>query len=138
MLLAKRPAIRTIDLNIRKVWHDYSGGELFPNLGVAAHQDWIDQNRELIPRLYAAYKQAALWVVAHPAEAAPLVAPVKEEAERKAISDMIRDNARLAMNLYPASQATKEITAIYRMGIAVGLFKAMPDVAASIYGGKIE
>jgi NitT/TauT family transport system substrate-binding protein len=138
MLLAKRPAIHAIDLNIAKVWHDYSGGEFFPNLGVAAHQDWIEQNRELIPRLYAAYKQAAQWVVAHPAEAAPLVAPVKEEAERKAIADMIRDNTRLAMNLYPASKAAKEIAAVYRIGVAVGLFKTLPDIATSVYGGKLE
>jgi len=138
MLLAKRPGIHAIDLNIPQVWHAYSGGDLFPNLGVAAHQDWVEQNRELIPRLYAAYKQAAAWVVAHPAEAAPMVAPVKEEGERKAIADMIRDNSRLAMNLYPASKAAKEIEAVYRMGVAVGLFKTMPDMATSVYGGKLE
>jgi NitT/TauT family transport system substrate-binding protein len=137
MLLAKRPGIHAIDLNITRVWHDYAGGDFFPNLGVAAHQDWIEQNRELIPRLYRAYKQAAGWVVAHPAEAAPLVAPVKEDGERKAIADMIHDNSRLAMNLYPASRAMKEIEAVYRMGIAVGLFKALPD-ATSVYGGKLE
>jgi len=137
MLLAKRPGIHAIDLNIPKVWHDYAGGDFFPNLGVAAHQDWIEQNRELIPRLYRAYKQAAAWVVAHPAEAAPLVAPVKEDSERKAIADMIRDNSRLAMNLYPASKAMKEIEAVYRMGVAVGLFKTLPD-ATSVYGGKVE
>jgi NitT/TauT family transport system substrate-binding protein len=137
MLLAKRPGIHTIDLNIAKVWRDYAGGDFFPNLGVAAHQDWIDQNRELIPRLYRAYKQAAEWAVAHPAEAAPLVAPVKEERERIAITGMIRDNSRLAMNLYPASGALKEIEAVYRMGMAVGLFKALPD-PTSVYGGKLE
>jgi ABC-type nitrate/sulfonate/bicarbonate transport system substrate-binding protein len=137
MLLAKRPGVHTIDLNISKVWHDYAGGDFFPNLGVAAHQDWIEQNRQLIPSLYRTYKQAAEWIVAHPAEAAPLVAPVKEEGERKAIADMIRDNSRLAMNLYPASKARKEIEAVYRMGIAVGLFKALPD-ATSVYGGKLE
>jgi len=137
MLLAKRPGIHTIDLNIRKVWHAYAGGDLFPNLGVAAHQDWIEQNRDVIPRLSRAYKQAADWVAAHPAEAAPLVAPVKEEGERKAIADMIRNNSRLAMNLYPASTAMKEIEAVYRMGIAVGLFKTLPD-ASSVYGGKLE
>jgi ABC-type nitrate/sulfonate/bicarbonate transport system substrate-binding protein len=137
MLLAKRPGIHAINLNIPKVWRDYAGGGFFPNLGVAAHQDWIEQNRELIPRLYRAYKQAAEWVAAHPAEAAPLVAPVKEDGERKAIADMIHDNSRLAMNLYPASRAMKEIEAVYRMGIAVGLFKALPD-ATSVYGGKLE
>jgi ABC-type nitrate/sulfonate/bicarbonate transport system substrate-binding protein len=138
MLLAKRPGIHTIDLGVVKTWADYSGGALFPNLGVAAHQDWIDKNRELIPRLYRAYKQAADWVVAHPLEAAPLVAPVKDDAERKSIADMIKDNSRLAMNLYPASKASKEIEAIYRMGVSVGLFKTAPETAATIYGGPVE
>ena len=138
MLLAKRPGIHTIDLAVAKTWTDYSGGARFPNLGVAAHQDWIDKNRELIPRLYRAYKQAADWVVAHPLEAAPLVAPVKDDAERKSIADMIKDNSRLAMNLYPASKADKEIEAIYRMGVAVGLFKTAPEAATTIYGGPVE
>ncbi len=138
MLLAKRPGIHTIDLAVAKTWSDYSGGALFPNLGVAAHQDWIDKNPELIPRLYRAYKQAADWVVAHPLEAAPLVAPVKDDAERKSIADMIKDNSRLAMNLYPASKAGKEIAAIYRMGVAVGLFKTAPETATTVYGGPVE
>jgi NitT/TauT family transport system substrate-binding protein len=138
MLIAKRPGIHTIDLDVAKTWSAYAGGALFPNLGVAAHQDWIDKNGELIPRLYRAYKQAAEWVVAHPAEAAPMVAPVKEESERKAIADMVRNNSRLAMNLYPASKATKEIEAVYRMGISVGLFKTAPDTAITIYGGPVE
>ena len=56
---------------------------------------------------------------------------------RKAIADMIRDNSRLAMNLYPASKAVKEIEAVYRMGVAVGLFKALPG-ATSVYGGRLE
>ena len=67
-----------------------------------------------------------------------MVAPVKEESERKAIADMIHDNSRLAMDLYPASKAAKEIEAVYRMGIAVGLFKTMPDLATSVYGGDVE
>src|SRR5260221_14624880 len=112
--------------------HVSAGGYFYQNLGFAPPQDGMEKNRNLTPRLYRAYKQAAGWVVAHPAEAAPLVAPVKEDGERKAIADMIHDNSRLAMNLYPASRAMKEIEAVYRMGIAVGLFKALPD-AISIY-----
>src|SRR5262249_61848357 len=102
-----------------------------------SEQTGTEETRELPPRLYRAYKQAAAWVVAHPAEAAPVVAPVKEDGERKTIADMIRDNSRLAMNLYPASRAMKEIQAVYRMGVAVGLFKTLPD-ATSVYGGKVE
>ena len=45
---------------------------------------------------------------------------------------MIHDNSRLAMDLYPASAAVREIDAIYRMGVAVGLDEAnaTQDVAS--------
>ncbi len=137
LVKAQRPQIRTIDLNIAKVWHDFAGGSVIPNLGVAAHQEWIDQHRDLIAPLYRAYKQAAAWVLANPAAAAPLVAPVKDDASRQAITALIRDNSRLALNLQPAGKISKEIEAAYRAGIEVGLFKDMPT-AASIYTGEME
>src|SRR5208282_1700276 len=49
LVTAERPAIRTIDLNIAKVWRAFTGGSVIPYLGVAAHQDWIDKHRDLIP-----------------------------------------------------------------------------------------
>jgi ABC-type nitrate/sulfonate/bicarbonate transport system substrate-binding protein len=134
---AERPATRTIDLNIAKVWHAFTGGSVIPYLGVAAHQDWIDKHHDLIPGLYRAYKQAAAWVMANPAVAAPLVASVKDDAERQAIAAMIRDNARLGLDLQPAGRISKEIAATYRAGLAVGLLKEMPP-ASSIYTGEME
>jgi len=137
LVKAQRPDIRTIDLNIAKVWKAYTGGSVLPYLGVAAHQEWIDTHRDLIPGLYRAYKQAAAWAVANPAEAAPLVAAVKNDAERQAIADLIRDNARLAMDLQPGDKIVNEIEATYRAGLDVGLFKDLPP-ASSIYTGGME
>ena len=137
LVKAQRPEIRTIDLNIAKVWRAYAGGGVLPYLGVAAHQEWIDTHRDLIAGLYRAYKQAAAWVVANPADAAPLVAAVKDDAERQAIAALIRDNSRLALNLQPAGKIAKEIEATYRAGLDVGLFKEMPP-ASSIYTGEME
>jgi NitT/TauT family transport system substrate-binding protein len=134
---AERPSIHTIDLNIGKVWRDFAGGSIIPYLGVAAHQDWIDKHRDLIPRLYRAYKQAAAWVTADPAAAAPLVASVKNDAERAAIVAMIHDNARLGLNLAPAGRIEKEIEATYRAGVEVGLLREIPP-ASSIYPGGME
>ena len=134
---SQRPDIHTIDLNIAKVWQAYAGGSVLPYLGVAAHQEWIDTHRDLIPGLYRAYKQAAAWVMANPAEAAPLVAAVKNDAERQAIAGLIRDNARLAMNLQPGGKIVNEIEATYRAGKEVGLFKELPP-ASSIYTGAME
>jgi ABC-type nitrate/sulfonate/bicarbonate transport system substrate-binding protein len=137
LVKAQRPDIRTIDLNIAKTWRAYAGGGVLPYLGVAAHQEWIDTHRDLIPGLYRAYKQAAAWVVANPADAAPLVAAVKDDAQRAAIAALIRDNSRLALNLQPAGKIAKEIEATYRAGLDVGLFKEMPP-AASVYSGEME
>ena len=89
LVKAAMPQIHTIDLNIAKVWHAFAGGGEIPYLGVAAHQEWIDAHRDLIPGLYRAYKQAADWVMANPAAAAPLVATVKDDAERQAIAALI-------------------------------------------------
>jgi ABC-type nitrate/sulfonate/bicarbonate transport system substrate-binding protein len=137
LVTAERPAIRTIDLNIAKVWRAFTGGSVIPYLGVAAHQDWIDKHHDLIPGLYRAYKQAAAWVMANPAAAAPLVASVKDDAERQAIAAMIRDNTRLGLNLQPAGRISKEIEATYQAGLAVGLLKEIPP-ASSIYTGEME
>jgi len=137
LVKAIMPDIHTIDLNIAKVWRAFAGGSLIPYLGVAAHQEWIDTHRDLIPGLYRAYKQAAAWVAANPAAAAPLVATLKNDAERQAIAALIRDNSRLALNLRPAGKIAKEIEATYRAGINVGLFKEMPP-ASSIYSGEME
>src|SRR5580700_4931505 len=56
-LISKKCEMRTIDI------------------GVAAHIAWVEKNRKLIPKLYAAYKEASEWVAAHPDEAAKLIAP---------------------------------------------------------------
>jgi NitT/TauT family transport system substrate-binding protein len=137
LVKAAMPQIHSIDLNIAKVWKDFSGGGTLPYLGVAAHQEWIDSHRDLIPPLYRAYKQAAAWVLANPAAAAPLIASLKSDAERDAITALIKDNARLALDLQPAGKIAKQIEATYKAGIDVGLFKDMPP-ASSIYSGEME
>jgi ABC-type nitrate/sulfonate/bicarbonate transport system substrate-binding protein len=137
LVKAERPDIHTIDLNIAKVWRAFAGGGTLPYLGVAAHQEWIDAHRDLIPGLYRAYKQAAGWVLANPAAAAPLIASVKDDAQRTAIAGLIAGNARLALDIKPAGKIQKEIEATYRAGHDVGLFKDMPP-ASSIYTGEME
>jgi NitT/TauT family transport system substrate-binding protein len=137
LVKAAVPQIHTIDLNIAKVWKDFSGGGTLPYLGVAAHQDWIDQHHDLVAPLYRAYKQAADWVVANPAAAAPMIASLKSDAERDALVALIKENTRLALDLQPAGRIAKQIEATYRAGIAVGLFKDMPP-ASSIYRGEME
>src|SRR5262249_39844177 len=65
-LHAKKPTIRLLDLKITESWKKFTGSTNIPYLGVAAHVAWAEKNKELIPKLYIAYKQAAEWVAKNP------------------------------------------------------------------------
>ncbi len=45
--------------------------------------------------------------MANPAAAAPLIASLKSDAEREAITALIKDNSRLALDLQPAGKIRK-------------------------------
>lgn len=132
LVLSKRPHIHTIDLHIEKVWSKFAASKRIPNLGVAAHRDWIVAHQELVPRIYRAYAAAATWMSTHPREAAAFISPTKNPADLKAIEELVRENTRLAMDVLPAMEMRREIEATYRMGLAVGLLNKMP-AASTIY-----
>jgi NitT/TauT family transport system substrate-binding protein len=133
LLLAKKPSIRTLDTGIAATWKAFAGGSRIPYLGVGAHADWAEQNPALVAKLYATYKSAAEWIAQNPDEAAPLVAPGASSDDVKAMASLIRSNERLAMSLASASEVRKEIEAVYRAGIDVGYFPALPS-SDTIYG----
>jgi NitT/TauT family transport system substrate-binding protein len=136
LLLAKKPDIRTLDSHIAATWKAFAGGSRIPYLGVGAHSDWAEQNPALVAKLYATYKAAAEWIAKNPDEAAPLVAPGASAEDVKAMASLIRSNERLAMSLASASDVRKEIEAVYRAGIDVGYFPALPS-SDTIYGKAI-
>jgi len=137
LLLAKQPDIRTLDLDIQTQWRKFAGSEHSPYLGVAAHQAWIDQHRDLVPRLYKTYLAAAKWIAANPAAAAPVIAPKADADGLKAIERLVRSNTRLGMDVVPAETLKREIAAVYRAGMATGFLKKMPD-SATIYAGSMK
>jgi NitT/TauT family transport system substrate-binding protein len=131
-LLSKKPGMRTIDLGIADSWKKFTGSRNIPYLGVAAHVDWAEKNAKLIPKLYAAYKEAAEWVAAHPDEASKLIAPKGTPDDQKAIADLIRANDRLGMNVKWASDVGKEINSVYAAGRSIAYFPSDP-AASTIY-----
>lgn len=137
LLLAKRPEVHTIDLDIAGQWRAFAGSEHIPYLGVAAQGAWVAQHKELVPRLYRMYRDAALWTAANPAAAAAIIAGKGSDAERSALEQLIRDNHRLGMNVAPAGKLAAEITAVYRAGISLGYFKTEPS-RTTIYDGEME
>jgi ABC-type nitrate/sulfonate/bicarbonate transport system substrate-binding protein len=131
-LLSKKSEMRTIDIGIADSWKKFTGSNNIPYLGVAAHVDWAEKHPNLIPKLYAAYKEAAEWVTAHPEEASKLIAPKGTPDDQKAISDLIKANDRLGMNVKWASDVRKEINSVYAAGKSISFLPADPG-ASTIY-----
>ena len=127
LLKAKKPDIRMLDTNMSKTWKSFAGGERIPYLGVAAHSDWIEANQALIPKLYATYKEAGDFIAKNPEEAAALIAPKSSPEDRAALVSLIKANDRLGVSVVPAGEVAKQIDAVYKAGVDVGYFKAMPS-----------
>lgn len=136
-LHAKKPDIRMLDLKIGDSWQKATGTRSIPYLGVAAHADWAEKNRGLIPKLYAAYKEAGEWTAAHPDEAAKLIMAKGTDEDRKAIGELIRANDRLGMNIRSAAELTKEIKSVYEAGKSIAFLPSDPS-AATIYSGPLQ
>ncbi|HTH98925.1 MAG TPA: ABC transporter substrate-binding protein [Stellaceae bacterium] len=134
-LMAKKPGLRTLDLQIEKNWFNFSGGsKSIPYLGVAAHTDWVASHKADVPKLYATYADAAMWIVAHPDDAAKLISPKGSAEDQKALADLIRANNRLGLNVKWAGDLNREINAVYRAGKSISYLPGQPS-AATIYQG---
>ena len=96
-------------------------------MALAAHDDWIEQNQALIPKLYATYKEAGEFIAKNPEKAAELIAPKSTPEDRAALVSLIKANDRLGMNVVPAGEVAKQIEAVYKAGVDVGYFKSLPS-----------
>jgi ABC-type nitrate/sulfonate/bicarbonate transport system substrate-binding protein len=134
-LMTKKPGLHTLDLDIAARWQAFAGSRNIPYLGVAAHISWIEQHRELVPKLFATYKAAAVWLVAHPDEAAKLIAPKGTAEDQRAVADLIRANDRLGLNVRWAGEMRSDIERVYAAGRATGFLPADP-AASSVYQGN--
>jgi NitT/TauT family transport system substrate-binding protein len=135
-LTSKKPEIRTIDIRIADSWKKFTGSSSIPYLGVAAHVAWAEKNRNLIPKLFAAYKEAADWVAANPEAASKLILPKGTPDDQKAIAGLIQHNDRLGMNVKWASDLRKEIGSVYAAGKSIAFLPADPSPATIYEGGK--
>lgn len=132
MLKARKPEIRSLDLNLEKTWREFAGSPNIPYQGVAAHRRWIEKNPALVPKLFAAYREAGQWLVANPDEAANLILPKATPEERKALAELIRSPERLGLNVKWAHELKSEIGSLYRLGREIGLLPTDPS-PRSIY-----
>jgi ABC-type nitrate/sulfonate/bicarbonate transport system substrate-binding protein len=135
-LISKKPDVRTIDIKIADSWKKFTGSSSIPYLGVAAHVVWAEKNRNSIPKLFAAYKEAAEWVTANPEAASKLILPKGTPDDQKAIAALIRHNDRLGMNVRWASDLRQEINSVYAAGKLIAFLPVDPSPATIYEGGK--
>lgn len=136
-LLARKPAMRTIDMQMTGQWKKTFGTTDIPYLGVAAHQDWIAANPKLVQAMYATFKEAAAWVQANPAESAKMIAATFKGADPAVLTQLIQDNGRLGLNVRTAAEVKTGIEAVYQAGLQSGYLKASVD-PATIYMGPLK
>lgn len=136
-LLARKPTLRSLELDIAKQWQAFTSAPSIPYLGVAAHDEWIAKHPALVRQLYKTFKQASAWVQQNPNAAAALIAPSLSGADPAVIEKMIVSNRTLAMNVVPADKVRKSIEAVYQAGLQSGYFTQAVD-PASIYAAQID
>lgn len=135
ILKARKPAITTLDLKLAETWKSYAHGSTIPYQGVAAHRQWIEAHPQLVGKLFETYKEAGEWLVANPDKAATLILPKGSAEEQHAISDLIRAQDRLGLNVKWARDMQDEIEALYKIGLDMGYLPKMPS-ENTIYRGS--
>lgn len=106
-------------------WQEYTGQQNAPYLGVAAHQDWIDANKDVIPRIYAAYKDAGDFLRSNPEESARILAD-KTKVPAADLEQLIKE-PRLGLNIYPAGQQRAAIERVFQAGAEIQYLDKVPD-----------
>jgi len=94
-------------------------------LGVAAHEDWIAENKDLIPKIYKTFKDLADWVPSHHEEAAEVIN--KAAGIPKDAFLMTLQGNRYKIDVVPAGEIEANIKEVFQAGIDSGYMKAMPD-----------
>lgn len=137
VLMDKSPdKFHQVDFGLDK-WEEYTGATDIPYLGIAAHQDWAEENKELIPKLYKTFKDAAEWTQANAKEASEIISATIPGATANVIQHLIENNELLGMNVKPAAELKEDIKAVFEAGLEINYLEKMPDDSV-IYGEKIE
>lgn len=122
-----------------ELWEEEFGSDDIPFLGIAVHQEWLDENEDLVEPLHATYVQAADWSLANPDEAAQVIAESIEgggDTEAEALSGLLADNDRLGLNVRWSSEIAEGIENVFEAGVDIDYFETPPDADLIYEGGN--
>ena len=116
-------------------WEAIHGAPQRGFLCLSAHEDWIEKNKDLIPKLYATFADLAKWLPTHHEEAAAIIekaAGVPKEAFLMALK-----GNRYRLDVVPAADIESNIKEVFKAGVESGYMKKMPDDGI-IYKGPVK
>lgn len=106
-------------------WDAIHGKPQRGNLTVTAHEDWIAGNRDLIPKIYKAFKDLAAWLPGHYEQATTMISE-STGISPGAIRMALMAN-RYPADVVPAASIKQSIQSIFRAGVESGYMKGLPD-----------
>ena len=112
------------------------GIERIPYVGVAVQRDWLEANEELVEPLYQTFADAAAFVQENPDRAAELISEATE-IDVEALKELLASTDRLALDVYPASEASEELDALLDAAVEYGVLTKKPEVDDLVYGGEM-
>ena len=108
--------MRTLDLQIGEKWTAFAGSRNIPYLGVAAHIDWIEKNRDSGAEAVRDLQGGGRMDREEPGRGREADHAEGPAEDQKAVADLIRSNERLGLNVRWAADLRKEIEAVYAAG----------------------
>ena len=116
------------------LWKQLTGLSVpLPFLGVSAHKSWLAKNRDQAQALYTAYKQAAVWANANPAEAAKTIAEATK-LNARALEEALK-SGRLGLNVQPAVSGKDTILAALQLAMQAKQVEKVPAADTFFYTG---
>jgi hypothetical protein len=108
-------------------WKDHTGFTVNPYLCMAAHEDWTAQNKEVIPKLYAAYKAASDFMESKPGEAIEIIHKVagEDRLSKKVLTRTVKEDT-FKFKVGRVDQLEKETRAVIQSMVDIGRTKVMP------------
>ena len=115
------------------LWKQLTGLGALPFLGVSAHKGWVAKNKELAQALYAAYRQAGVWAVANPADAARIIAEATK-LQPKPLEEALK-SGRLGLNVQPAISGKDTVLAALQLAMQAKQVEKVPAADSFFYSG---
>lgn len=108
-----------------QVWPALTGRRVIPYIGVAAHEGWIKENKSIIPKLFAAYKDAESFLSKNPDEAARVIAKGFKLPKEVIGSVIAKDRLRVRVGW--AKDMLDDFDAVWKAGHEAGVLEGIPD-----------